>query len=36
MIGENDFERLGTLGDPTITPVGHHLLVSRINIKELV
>ena len=36
LFGKNELERLGTLGHPTITPVDHLLLVSGINIKELV
>ena len=30
MIGKNELERLGTLGHPTITPVGHHLFKIRL------
>ena len=31
-LGEKELERLGTMGHPTITPVGHHLFVKRIKL----
>ena len=35
LIGKNELERLGTLFHPTITPVGHHLLVTRLKYKRI-
>ena len=36
LFGKNELERQGILGHPRITPLGHHLLVFGINIKEIV
>ena len=33
MFGKNEMEMLGTPNQPTITPVGHHLLVIGLNYK---
>ena len=34
LIGKNELERLGALGHPTITPLGHHLLVIGLKYKR--
>ena len=34
LFGKNELERLGALGHPLITLVGHHLLAYGINPKE--
>ena len=36
LFGKNELERLGTPGHPTITPMGHNLLIPGINIKVIV